>query len=147
MSSARKALRAELIDALETITLACEPLADVPVISAWSRDLSPDALPVIGVAIPTEERTAAAQDTDETTLTVVVVVKRAAAGDDSTDTEDALDDDAESLIGPLEDAMQGPSRDFALRSSAIDISGEGSPRIGTLTLTFGATILRARNLP
>lgn len=146
MSSTRKALRADLIEALAEVVTGTA-LAAAPVISAWSQSLDPATLPVIGVTVPTEERSPAAMDADEVQITAIIVIKRIAPGDDSTDLEDALDDDAEALIGPLEAAMQGASRDFALRSSAIEISGAGSPRIGTLTLTFSASVWRGRTLP
>ncbi|WP_127109927.1 hypothetical protein [Pararhodobacter zhoushanensis] len=147
MSAERKALREDLRVAVAAVMAGNPTWAGKSIISAWTTNLSPDALPVIGVATPTEERDAAAQDTDFQTFVAVVVVKRAHKGGDGTELEDTLDDDAEALVGPIEAGVQAQGRDFALRSSAIEISGEGSPRIGTLTLTFGATTTRARILP
>ncbi|WP_190305661.1 hypothetical protein [Roseicitreum antarcticum] len=147
MSGERKALRADLRAAIDGIKSLYGPLATAPVISAWAQSLDPKALPVIGVATPSEECSAATQDTTALDLTAVVVIKRVErTGDDGTALEDALDDDAEALIGPIEAAMQSARRDFELRSSAIDISA-GSPRVGTLTLTFAASDHRARTIP
>lgn len=147
MSAERKALRAALRDAVASAIADHAPLAGRPIISAWTTKIDPSALPLVGVTTPSEEREPLAQDTDGQNFLAVVVVKRAHEGGDGTELEDTLDDDAEALVGPIEAGVQTLTRDFALRSSAIEISGEGSPRIGTLTLTFGAQTTRARNLP
>lgn len=154
MSARRKALRADLIAAVETSTALYEPLAGRPVISAWAQDLDPRTLPVVGVALPLEQRDPLAMDTESVDYTVIVVVKLGIASSTNTDGpggEDALDDAAEALIRPIEDSLIASgsvtARDVALRSSAIEISGTGSPRVGTLTLTFGVTEWRARTRP
>lgn len=147
MSAERKALRADLLTALAAAQADIPVLAGRPVISAWTQDLSPEALPVIGLAVPLEEREPASQDTDLQELQAIVVVKIAHRGGDDPDLEDALDDIAEDLVGPLEVALMTLRRDVALKSSAIQISKEGSPRIGTLTLTFAAQTWRSRTRP
>lgn len=147
MSVERKALRADLIAAVEAVQSALPLLAGRPIISAWTQDISEGALPVIGISVPLEERQEAAQDTDGQDLRAIVVVKLRHKGGDSPDLEDDLDDIAEGLIGPIETALMTDRRDVALKSSAIQISEKGSPRIGTLTLTFSAQTWRSRTRP
>ncbi|MBN8294909.1 hypothetical protein JI664_23260 [Rhodobacter sp. NTK016B] len=147
MSIQRKTLRRDLIVAVSAAADDFPVLAGRPLISAWSKAVDPSALPVIGVAVPTEQREAVAQDSDGQEFRAVVVVKIACPGNDTSEAEDTLDDAAEALIGPIEDALMTDTRDVALISSAIDISDSGSPRVGTLTLTFGASTIRARNIP
>lgn len=132
MSALRKAARAALADAVDLAITAIPALAGARRISAWVQNIDPASLPAIGVATPAEERAVGAMNLDEVRVIGVVVVKRA-GGDDL---EDQLDDDAEALIGRLEAAMTAAGTDCDLRSSAMDVSGAGSPRIGTLTLTF-----------
>ncbi|PWE26647.1 hypothetical protein C4N9_20490 [Pararhodobacter marinus] len=147
MSIQRKTLRRDLISAVRRAADDFPQLVGRPLISAWSQALDPTSLPVIGIAVPTELREAVAQDSDGQEFRAIVVVKIACPGDDSSKGEDTLDDAAEALIGPIEDALMTDTRDVALISSAIDISDSGSPRVGTLTLTFGASTTRARNIP
>lgn len=147
MSDQRKALRADLRAAVETVIAGNPSWAGKSIISAWTTNLSPDALPVIGITTPSETREPAATDTDAVTLLAVVMVKRKHSGGDGTEIEDELDDDAEALIGPIEVALMNGARDVALRSSAIDVTSEGSPRIGTLTLTFAIETHRGRTQP
>lgn len=154
MSAERKAMRSDLVAALQTAMAAHVPLAGRKIVSAWSQDLDPASLPVVGVAVPLEEREPATMDTDQLEFRAVVVVKAkfaGASGTDGTEAEDWLDDAAEALVGPVEAALMTDgatdARGVALRSSAIEISGTGSPRVGTLTLTFGVTQLRARTRP
>ena len=147
MSLQRKAFRAELLAAVAAAQPGIPALAGRPVISAWTQDISAEALPVIGVTVPSEEREPAAQDTDAQDMRGVVVVKIGHKGGDNADLEDALDDIAEAMVGPIESALMTDSRDVALRSSSIQISDKGSPRIGTLTLTFSAQTWRSRTRP
>lgn len=148
MSADRAALRADLRAAIATVQAAHAPLTGARLISAWAQSLDPKSLPAIGVATPAETHEAIAQDTVELRLTAVVVVKRLEPnGDDGTALEDALDADAAALIEGLEQAVVLRARNFECQSAAIDVSGTGSPRVGTLTLTFGATVWRARNNP
>ena len=147
MSTERRALRDALIAAVTDAKVEVPALASRPVLSAWAPVIDPKALPVIGVAVPAESRREIAQDTVEQDFRAVVVVKIAHPGGDTTVTEDALDEIAEALIGPIEAALLVNGRDVALISSAIDLSGEGSPRIGTLTLTFAAQTTRGRTSP
>lgn len=147
MSVERKGLRADLIAAVTTAQASVAILAGRPIISAWTQDISEGALPVIGIAVPLEEREEVSQDTDGQDLRAVVVVKLAHKGGDSPALEDALDDIAEALVGPIETSLVTGRRDVALKSSAIQISEKGSPRIGTLTLTFSAQTWRSRTRP
>lgn len=147
MSTQRKTLRADLMTSVLAARSAYAPLAGCKVLSAWTQALDPTALPVIGISVPSEQRDAAAHDTDAQEFRAIVVVKIAHKGGDDTDLEDALDNAAEALIAPIETALITETRDAALISSAIDITGSGSPRIGTLTLTFGAQTWRARLNP
>ncbi|MBN8291031.1 hypothetical protein JI664_03545 [Rhodobacter sp. NTK016B] len=153
MSAERKALRADLRAAVASAIAEHAPLAGARIVSAWAQDISPDALPIVGIAVPTEGREPATMDTMAQDFRAVVVVKMKAKGLNGTDgpeAENALDDAAIALIDPIEAALMrgtGPARDVALQSSAIDISGTGSPRIGTLTLTFGVQSWCARMQP
>lgn len=131
MSAARKALRAQAAMALQAI-LPGTPLAGARVLSAWRQDLDSQSLPALGFATPSTRFEPASEDTTQSSTTLVLVVKRA-GGDDL---EDLLDDDAEAIGMPLVEALMQVDRGVELTSSAIDISGAGSPRIGTLTLTF-----------
>lgn len=147
MSLERKALRAALIAAVQDAAAVIPGLAGRPVLSAWAQEIDAKALPVIGVSVPAESRRELAQDTVEQDFRAVVVVKIAHPGGDSPYTEDALDDIAEGLADPIEAALMADGRDVALISSAIEVSGAGSPRIGTLTLTFAAQATRGRTSP
>lgn len=147
MSTERKTLRADLLAAVATARSAHAPLAGCAIISAWTLALDPSALPVIGVSVPTERRDPAAQDTIAQDFQAVVVVKMTHKGGDGPQIEDALDDAAEALADPIEMALMTTTRAVALVSSAIDITGQGSTRVGTLTLTFGVQTWRARITP
>lgn len=149
MSAARKVLRADLRDALAAILPGYAPLAGRPVISAWSTDFDASSYPLIGVATPgTTYLDPPAMDTNETIMSAVVVVKRAKPdGTDGTGLEDLLDDDEAALAPALIGALISAQRAVELRSSAINISDTGSPRIGTLTLTFEVTQMVARINP
>lgn len=147
MSAERKALRADLLAAVEDVRQTLPEFLDHPLILAWSQNLDPSVLPVIGIAVPSEQRRALSQDVDEQDFRAIVVVKTACPGNDSTQAEDALDDLAEAFGGPVEAALMTDTRDVALQSSAIEISAAGSPRVGTLTLTYAVQTLRARTRP
>jgi hypothetical protein len=147
MSLERKALRADLVAAVQDAASGIFGLAGRPVLSAWTQDVDAKALPVIGVSVPAESRRDLAQDTVEQDFRAIVVVKIAHPGGDASDTEDALDDIAEGLAGPIEADLLANGRDVALISSAIEVSGACSPRIGTLTLTFAAQTTRGRTSP
>lgn len=128
----RKAVRAEVYAALNLILTAVPRLSNARVVSAWRPALDVKSLPAIGIATPSERFEPTDQSTTQGRVALVIVLKR--TGDD--DLEDQLDDDAEALIDPLIDALIREDRGVELSSSAIDISADGSPRIGTLTLTF-----------
>lgn len=153
MSAERKALRADLRAALASIAAEVPALAGVKVISAWSQSVDPKALPVLGVTVPTEEVEPISFDVEQLDMRAIIVAKVAITGADGTDGpegEDELDDLALALCAPIEAALireTGPARDAELRSSAIEISGTGSPRVGTLTLTFGVQTTRDRTRP
>lgn len=147
MSAERKALREDLIAAVTAARADIPVLAGRPIISAWTQDVDAKALPVIGVSVPAESRRDLTQDAVEQDFRAIVVVKIAHPGGDTPTTEDALDDIAEGLADPIEAALMADGRDVALISSAIEVSGAGSPRIGTLTLTFAAQTIRGRTSP
>jgi hypothetical protein len=132
MSAPRKQVRADLKTVIDGLIAAGQPLAGARVISAWAQNIDANALPAVGIATPSEQRAALSQETDQATITAVVVIKRR-GGDDL---EDDLDDDAEALIPAIEAGLKTTTRDCALTTSAVDINGAGSPRVGTLTLTF-----------
>ncbi len=140
MTTARKDARTDAYSALQDIVAATPALDGVTILSAWRQDLDSKSLPAIGIATPSERHERLSQDGTEARIALVVVLKR--AGGDSL--EDALDDDAEALIDPLIAALIRTDRDVMLSSSATDISGAGSPRIGTLTLTFDIVYWRDR---
>lgn len=132
MSAPRKQARADLNAAISGLIMPGGSLAGAQIISAWAQNIDARALPAVGVATPAEQREAIGQGTDQATITAVVVIKRS-GGDDL---EDILDDDAEALIPAIQAALKTTTRDCALATSAVDLNGAGSPRIGTLTLTF-----------
>lgn len=132
MSAARKTARADLKTVIDSLIDLGGPLAGAQIISAWAQNIDAKALPAVGVATPTEQRAPLSQDTDQATIAAVVVIKRA-GGDDL---EDILDDDAEALGPVIEAGLKTTTRDCAMTTSAVDINGTGSPRVGTLTLTF-----------
>lgn len=131
MSHYRSDLRAAAISAI-TGQLH---FTDYTSFSAWSQNIDPDALPAFGVATPREEKTLDGLETSQRAITLIVVFKRR-GGDDL---DDIMDDDSVAAEMALMPALQGIIDAIDLTSTEVRIDGEGSSRVGTLTLTFRAT--------
>ena len=132
MSHYRADLRAAGIDAI----LASTHFAGFNSRSAWAQNIDPTALPVVGIATPREDKTSSGLAESERVITAVVVMKR--RGDD--DLDDVLDADSVEAEVTLLTAFETVAEQCLLRTTEIRIDGDGSSRIGTLTMTFQVTI-------
>ncbi|UWQ77609.1 hypothetical protein K3725_09765 [Leisingera sp. S132] len=136
----RSVLRKALRDAVS----AAPEFSGVTVLKAWVNNVDPKALPAFGVFTPRE--LSRKSDATQVLRATDVVVQYRCEGIE--DLEDNLDDVSaliEALVLPvLADHGEG---DHQLESTDIDMSGEGSRRIGKLNMTFRAVRFTPEGLP
>ena len=104
---------------------------------AWAYASDRARLPAYGVSTPVTPSAQVAKDITERRPTVTITLRRA-GGDDL---EDVLDEDAEylELIGLT--ALGGEGFLVAeMTETRLSIDAQGDQRVGTLSLTFQATI-------
>lgn len=127
--------RAEFRADVRTALLAAPRFAGFTLLSAWAQNIDAEALPVMAVATPREDKTLTGHTEAQRVTSVVVVIKR--LGDD--DLEDFLDDDSDAAEIAVLAALDGANQEAVLQSTETRLDGAGDRRVGTLTMTFRVT--------
>lgn len=135
MSHYRADYRSAVRDSLAAVTR----FADFTVLSAWSENIDASTLPVMAVVTPSERSSPSTHGSFERGTLLQVILKRQ-GGDDI---EDDLDDDAAAGEAAVLTAFAVRTLQCLLEEVTTVVNGEGSQRIGTVTLSFRVTSWRS----
>jgi len=127
--------RAAFRTAVRAALVADPRFAGFTLLSAWSQNIDAEALPVMAVATPREDKSLTGHTEAQRVTSLAVVIKR--MGDD--DIEDDLDDDSDAAEIAVLAALDGEHQQAVLQSTETRLDGSGDRRVGTLTMTFQVT--------
>lgn len=127
--------RAEFRADVRTALLAEARFAAFTLLSAWAQNIDAELLPVMAVATPREGKSLTGHAEAQRVTSLVVVIKRA-GGDDL---EDVLDDDSDAAEIAVLAALDSANQEAVLETTETRLDGDGSRRVGTLTMTFRVT--------
>lgn len=105
------------------------------VLKSWGQNLSDENLPAVGVFTPRE--TTQRFDADGPQHSTIVVIQARLRGND--DLEDLMDDAGDLLAEVALPVLENAADEADLTETALDVSGEGSARIGKIELMFRVT--------
>lgn len=140
MSKERKKIRHELVALLKNKTLAGESVFGARSIPNWHEDLP--AVMVYPVSEGVEKFTVAPWEYKRTTGFSVEVIATGSDDDILADTLDDIADQVERAIG-LDDSLGGLVEMIEISSIDFDYDATGEQPIGSVTLVFTATYLKA----
>lgn len=128
MSGHRKALR----DAVRAALQLDAQLGAMNVRKTWSQNVDEKELPAWGVSTPSDPAELFDAEDLEYQTQVAVMLRR--AGHD--DLEDELDDDADRIVAAAMPALDAAAFLTTGIDTKFDYAGEGSKRVGQVTVSF-----------